>query len=309
MSRIPRVPFRRSGRQRSWQEWRAIFASIARRKGIKAGRGRLVNQVLGRERLAQEIKSVRAQIRDPRNPNFGSDDLVRLLRDFHARRKSRGKGMQVGTGKWEKVKGSEISPIERARRHLADEQRRRLIRNSVQSEITRLRSRRPSRPRTVADRNVREVLESMIPNRRIGAGSMNRIFYTPKVDSYNKALLIMRASNFRPVKLARNTILHRSEPGRIMIKYHDTDIVTHIVTGDNIDRVRLNTGGFRTKSTMNRINHYLPADWRVDGTADRTWSRRAVRRRRPWALINLGNGRVYDFYDGIEINLVSNRVT
>ena len=55
-------------------------------------------------------------------------------------------------------------------------------------------------------------------------------------------------------KLARNTYL-REEPGRMVIKFWDTDIIT--IDGTNL--YTLNSGGYRTLTTKERFNTFTPA--------------------------------------------------
>lgn len=65
--------------------------------------------------------------------------------------------------------------------------------------------------------------------------------------------LLVNARNGRR-KLANNTYLHATEEG-IAIRLHDTDIVT--ISKANV--YTLNTGGWQTMTTKERINRYTPA--------------------------------------------------
>lgn len=53
-------------------------------------------------------------------------------------------------------------------------------------------------------------------------------------------------------KLARSTVMAVYEDGTEAVRYHDTDVVTFNLDGS----VTLDSGGFRTVTTKNRINEY-----------------------------------------------------
>ena len=57
------------------------------------------------------------------------------------------------------------------------------------------------------------------------------------------------------------TCIYRSTPGCISLQYHDTDVVRWCASRNNL--VRLDTGGYMTKTTKSRINAALPAGWSV----------------------------------------------
>jgi len=95
-------------------------------------------------------------------------------------------------------------------------------------------------------------------------------------------------------KLENNTYAERLGPGVIGIRLHGTHVVILSAT-----RVVLNTGGWSTVTTKDRINKYLPQLWSV------------TQKNYEWSL-NLyvctnGDGRVrvvhVPFYDGITIDL------
>lgn len=60
-------------------------------------------------------------------------------------------------------------------------------------------------------------------------------------------------------KLANNTYLEEAEDGAFAIRLHSTRIVTFYESG----RIKLDTGGWRTVTTKDRINRCLPRGWRV----------------------------------------------
>lgn len=60
-------------------------------------------------------------------------------------------------------------------------------------------------------------------------------------------------------KLQRNTYLKRTDTDEICVLYHRTYVLAFYADG----RIRINTGGWHTISTVDRINSYLPSPWRV----------------------------------------------
>lgn len=58
-------------------------------------------------------------------------------------------------------------------------------------------------------------------------------------------------------KMGNNTYLHRDGGDSISLRLHSTDVVTWYRNGD----IKLNTGGWNTVTTRDRINEYSP--WRV----------------------------------------------
>lgn len=84
-------------------------------------------------------------------------------------------------------------------------------------------------------------------------------------------------------KLGNNTYLERRNEN-IVVRLHDTAVVIFQPNGD----IKLETGGWKTVTTKERINSYLPRPWQV-------WSERGV-----W-LLSDGNGTKVTFEDGITI--------
>jgi len=58
---------------------------------------------------------------------------------------------------------------------------------------------------------------------------------------------------------ANNTIEHRNAAGARVIRLHNTDILTFPPRGG----FAINTGGFNTRTTRDRLNAFLPAGYRV----------------------------------------------
>lgn len=62
-------------------------------------------------------------------------------------------------------------------------------------------------------------------------------------------------------KLENNTYLERTEDGGIAVRLHATRVVTYRPDGSCV----LNSGGFRTTTTKDRINRYSPVPLHTDG--------------------------------------------
>ena len=60
-------------------------------------------------------------------------------------------------------------------------------------------------------------------------------------------------------KIANNTYLVRRDSDEIAVRLHATDVLTFFADG----RIRVNTGGYHTVTTVDRINAFLPGPWRV----------------------------------------------
>lgn len=96
-------------------------------------------------------------------------------------------------------------------------------------------------------------------------------------------------------KVANNTYAIRRDDDTIAIRLHETDVVT--VTRDN--RVRLETGGWYTVTTKERINRYIPG-WTA--YSDRgTWYVRHY-------AAGWENSEAVRFFDGITIDLTTNEI-
>lgn len=77
-------------------------------------------------------------------------------------------------------------------------------------------------------------------------------------------LLVGRCEKSR--KLAKHTYAERRDNTSIAIRFHNTDIVTFMKNGS----IALDSGGWRTVTTMERMNRYLPEPYRVR-TISRIW--------------------------------------
>lgn len=77
-----------------------------------------------------------------------------------------------------------------------------------------------------------------------------------------------QSGKYEGVGLENNTRLVKRGDDRYAVKLHGTDVVTYHADG----RVTLATGGWKTRTTKNRINKYAPVrivqrdyEWYVDG--------------------------------------------
>ena len=85
--------------------------------------------------------------------------------------------------------------------------------------------------------------------------------------------------------VANNTVEYIKENGDKVIRLHQTDIVTFKKSGAII----LNSGGWQTVTTKERINRYLPSPWVLYQTKN------------IWYLCQGYNGPRYVFQDGITL--------
>ena len=63
----------------------------------------------------------------------------------------------------------------------------------------------------------------------------------------------------RSRKLANNTYLVRRDADEVVVRLHSTDVLTFFADG----RIRVDTGGYHTITTVDRINAFLPRPWHV----------------------------------------------
>lgn len=88
-------------------------------------------------------------------------------------------------------------------------------------------------------------------------------------------------------RIGNNTVLHRLEDGRIAVQLHDTDVILYSEDGS----VVLESGGWLTVTTKDRMNRYGPKGWTV-------YSERGV-----WFVNHYPSGwersKAERFFDGI----------
>ena len=87
-------------------------------------------------------------------------------------------------------------------------------------------------------------------------------------------------------KIANNTLMYYLESGERAIQLHDSII---LLFGQNEESVALDTDGWKTPTTKERMNAFLP------------WSIRVFQRNSEW-YIDL-DGEVVDFFDGITLKM------
>jgi hypothetical protein len=76
--------------------------------------------------------------------------------------------------------------------------------------------------------------------------------------NYQQLDVLLQGRNKGQRKLANNTYARRCED-HIAIRLHDTDIMRFTPK----DVITIDTGGWRTSTTKERINNYTPGPWRV----------------------------------------------
>jgi hypothetical protein len=77
---------------------------------------------------------------------------------------------------------------------------------------------------------------------------------------YAKADALLQGRCKARRKVANNTYLRREAEGIIALRLHDTDVLTFIKADDAYpERVKYDTGGWRTVTTKDRINRFGPA--------------------------------------------------
>jgi uncharacterized protein YegP (UPF0339 family) len=75
----------------------------------------------------------------------------------------------------------------------------------------------------------------------------------------NKAEIMKDVESVKSKFVAQNTIEYIRENGERVIRLHLTDIITFKTNGDIV----LNSGGYRTVTTKDRINKFLPPGWHI----------------------------------------------
>jgi hypothetical protein len=100
--------------------------------------------------------------------------------------------------------------------------------------------------------------------------------------TYTEAAELLGSKDSR--KIANNTTLVRLADDRICVRLHRTVVVEFRADGTT----RLDSGGWRTVTTKERLNRYMPPGYRIGAV------------RRVWFLFWLGE-RVGEFSDGLVI--------
>lgn len=98
--------------------------------------------------------------------------------------------------------------------------------------------------------------------------------------TYEEGLATLKGKTSR--KIGNNTYMSLEE-GIIRIRLHGTDVVT--IYRDN--SINLNSGGWRTVTTKDRMNKYLSPPWRV------------VQEKFEWYVWNWETKRKIPYYDHI----------
>ena len=95
----------------------------------------------------------------------------------------------------------------------------------------------------------------------------------------------LQGRNKNSRKIGNNTYLERRPDGSIVIRLHNTDILTFNPNGDTT----LEAGGWHTVTTKARINEFMSTGW---GLYQKNFD---------WYLQNYITGQEIDYRDGITI--------
>jgi hypothetical protein len=109
----------------------------------------------------------------------------------------------------------------------------------------------------------------------------------PRIGSHEDAIRLATRHTTRTGKLAHNTRCVRTISGARVI-LHSTTILTFTWDG-----VRLNSGGYRTRTTQQRMNALIPTPWRI------------VQRDFAWYALNTATGEAHPYRDGMRLPYVS----
>lgn len=105
--------------------------------------------------------------------------------------------------------------------------------------------------------------------------------------------LLEGTENVKAAKFVkRNTLRIIYNDGRRAIRLHDTDIITEYPDSSSF---KLDSGGWRTKTTANRINSFIPT-----GTLFEFRGR--------WLLMLGGPDDPYEFKDGMTIRVKNGKI-
>ena len=93
----------------------------------------------------------------------------------------------------------------------------------------------------------------------------------------------IQSAAFKPRKIANNTFHYLRSDGAYIIRLHTTDIIEKFPSGD----IHLNTGGWQTISTKERLNRFAPC---------RIWAKKGI-----WIISYAGNE--YAYADGMILHV------
>jgi len=96
--------------------------------------------------------------------------------------------------------------------------------------------------------------------------------------------LFQKIGKSKMQKVDNNTYKIDTDTG-YKIRLHDTDIIEY-----NDNKIILNSGGYQTKTTRDRINKYLPAEYHLS------------QKNFEWFILDKGNGKITPFIDNIILN-------
>lgn len=83
--------------------------------------------------------------------------------------------------------------------------------------------------------------------------------FEKSASSFVEADALLQGRCYKRRNVHGNTCLERRDDGSIALRLHDTDVVTFVQNGNII----LDSGGWRTVTTKDRINRCLPEGWGI----------------------------------------------
>jgi hypothetical protein len=107
------------------------------------------------------------------------------------------------------------------------------------------------------------------------------------IRSWQEADKYLGAKDERP--LANNTRIRRRDDHAIVIRLHETDIITYFPAEAAAGAIALRTGGWLTPTTKHRLNTYGPEGFRV-------WQERGQ-----WSLCNWRTREAFPWAEGITV--------
>ena len=102
------------------------------------------------------------------------------------------------------------------------------------------------------------------------------------VNNYNEAKCYLSKGRNKEQRTIGNNTTIENRPDNISVKYHDTDIVSYFPDG----KTKINTGGWKTSTTKERLNNF---------TNISIYQKKGI-----WYVIN--NSKEYFYKDGMTIN-------
>lgn len=119
-----------------------------------------------------------------------------------------------------------------------------------------------------------------------------RAMITKRIAGYREGLEYLDGRMSAPI--GHNTTVVRRDDA-VAIVYLGTEIVTF----HSDERISLNSGGWRTVTTLHRMNAVLPVGLTVEGSTVSGWTGKRPANYREWRVFTPSD--TFDFYDGISV--------